>query len=186
MSQPQRSDPSNLIRITPAKGQDRGLRLPLPVSKPEAVMLSHKFSDRPIAATIAVVVRNDEVLLVRRANPPDAGKWGFPGGKIARGERLEEAAVRELREETGVVAETVRILTAVDALNYGSDNALLQHFILIAVLCRWISGEPVAGDDALEASWFELDKLAEADLALSLDVLEVAAEGAALMAENSP
>ncbi|MEN7538812.1 NUDIX domain-containing protein, partial [Aurantiacibacter flavus] len=55
---------------------------------------------RPIAATIAVVLREGQVLLVRRANPPDAGRWGFPGGKIETGETIEQAAIRELYEET--------------------------------------------------------------------------------------
>ncbi|MFX6119029.1 NUDIX domain-containing protein, partial [Acinetobacter baumannii] len=59
-------------------------------------------SERPIPATIAVVLRDDRVLLVRRANPPDAGRWGFPGGKIERGETIAEAAIRELMEETAV------------------------------------------------------------------------------------
>lgn len=51
---------------------------------------------RPIAATIAVVIRDAQGLLVRRANPPDAGLWGFPGGKIDRGETIDAAAVRGL------------------------------------------------------------------------------------------
>jgi len=138
-------------------------------------------SDRPIAATIAVVIRGDEVLLVRRANPPDAGLWGFPGGKIEQGETLTQAALRELHEETGVTAEALRAFTAVDVFDRDPEGALHRHFILIAVLCRWVAGEPVAGDDALEARWVDHATLADAGLALSLDVAEVAAQAAALM-----
>lgn len=138
---------------------------------------------RPIAATIAAVIRDRQVLLVRRANPPDAGLWGFPGGKIDQGETLFEAAIRELAEETGVAAEPLRVVTAVDAFDRDETGALRRHFILIAVLCRWTAGEPVAADDALDARWVDLDALQDTSLALSLDVAEVAEQAAALMAQ---
>ena len=140
----------------------------------------------PIAATIAAVIRNDQVLLVRRANPPDAGRWGFPGGKIEAGETIPDAALRELLEETGVAAEALRIFTAVDAFDRDAVGGLRRHFTLIAVLCRWISGEPIAGDDALEARWVRLGELDRSDLALSLDVAEVARQAADLMGEVRP
>ena len=129
---------------------------------------------RPIAATIAVVPRDGALLLVRRANPPDAGRWGFPGGKIETGEALLDAAIRELHEETQVEAEAVEVLTAVDALDHDETGALRQHFILIAVLCRWRAGEPVAGGDALEARWIAVEALEREDLALSIGVAALA------------
>ncbi|MCF3934701.1 NUDIX hydrolase [Acuticoccus sp. M5D2P5] len=134
----------------------------------------------PIAATIAAVFREDKVLLVRRANPPDAGHWGFPGGKIEPGEPIEAAAVRELFEETGVRGRAREVFTAVDAFDRDETGHIRRHFILIAVLCDWLSGEPVAGDDALDARWFQLDDLDEAALALSLDVAKVARRAAGL------
>jgi ADP-ribose pyrophosphatase YjhB (NUDIX family) len=135
---------------------------------------------RPIPAVLAVVIRERSVLLVRRANPPDAGLWGFPGGKIDFGESLEQAAVRELFEETGVRAEAGRVFTAVDALDVGDQGHLRQHYILIAVSCRWLSGAPVAGDDALEAAWYNLDDLETAGLAMSAGVVDLARQGWAL------
>lgn len=146
-------------------------------------MPSPSTAPRPIPATIAAVIRDNQVLLVRRANPPDAGRWGFPGGKIEHGETLFEAATRELAEETGISGEPLRVFTAVDALDHDDAGHLRQHFILIAVLFRWTAGEPVAGDDALEARWVDLRALKGTSLALSLDVAEVAHEAAALMSE---
>lgn len=133
---------------------------------------------RPVVATIATVFRDDHVLLVRRANPPDAGKWGFPGGKVDLGECLQDAAIRELYEETGIRATAQRVLTAVDAFDHDEEGAVRYHYVLVAVLCAWTSGEPIAGDDALEARWFPLNALEEEDLALSLDVAKVARQGA--------
>ena len=132
---------------------------------------------RPIPAVIAVVVRGDEVILVRRANPPDAGLWGFPGGKIELGERLDQAAVRELYEETGVVARAVEVFTAVDAVQLTSNASVGHHYVLVAVLCQWVSGDPVAADDALEARWFDLKSLLAADTVKSFAVDTVAAKG---------
>ncbi len=133
---------------------------------------------RPVVATIATVFRDGNVLLVRRANPPDVGKWGFPGGKVDLGECLKDAAIRELFEETGVRATAQRVFTAVDAFDHDENGVVRHHYVLVAVLCTWVSGEPIAGDDALEARWFPLQALEEEDLALSLDVAKVARQGA--------
>ncbi|MGN6455153.1 MAG: NUDIX domain-containing protein, partial [Achromobacter mucicolens] len=65
---------------------------------------------RPIAATIAAVVRDGHVLLVRRANPPDQDRWAFPGGKIDAGETPLAAALREAHEEVGLDARYVEPL----------------------------------------------------------------------------
>ncbi|WP_457091203.1 NUDIX hydrolase [Microvirga sp. P5_D2] len=135
----------------------------------------------PIPAVIAVVIENDRALLVRRANPPDAGLWGYPGGKIEYGETVSEAAIRELREETGVEAKAQDIITTLDILVRAEDGAVTQHYILIAVLCRWLSGEPVAADDALEADWFSLDELRPETLLMSADVDVIARRAEAMM-----
>ena len=112
----------------------------------------------PIAAAVAVVVRGERLLLVRRSHRPDAGRWGFPGGKIEPGETVMAAALRELAEETGVAAEPVEVLTAVDVIRRDDDGSL-HHYVLIAVLCRWAEGEGAASDDAEEAAWFDLAAL---------------------------
>ncbi|MBO1517133.1 MULTISPECIES: NUDIX hydrolase [Psychrobacter] len=136
---------------------------------------------RPIAATIGVLFKDGKVLLVRRANPPDAGLWGFPGGKIERGETVKDAAVRELYEETGIVSNASKAFNAVDAFDFDSSGKLRHHFVLVAVLCIWVSGDPLAGDDALEANFFDIKDLVNTDLALSLDVKEVALQAFELL-----
>lgn len=124
----------------------------------------------PVPAVIAVVVHEGRTLLVRRANPPDAGLWGFPGGRIELGETVTEAALRELAEETSVQGEALGVITTLDIVDRSDEGVLLHHFILIAVHCRWLSGEPMAGDDALEARWFAVDELDPHCLPMSVDV----------------
>lgn len=133
----------------------------------------------PIAAAIGVVVRSNQVLLVRRINPPDAGKWGFPGGKIEAGESVHSAAAREVREETGVVVRATKILTAIDAFDRDEKDALRTHYVLIAVLCDWLSGVPQAADDVSEAAWFEIAAVNASTLAMSEHVAAVASLAAA-------
>ncbi|HKL56057.1 MAG: NUDIX hydrolase [Roseovarius sp.] len=135
---------------------------------------------RPIAAVIAPILKDDRVLLVRRANPPNAGRWSFPGGKIEQGETISNAALRELFEETGIRAEALHVFTAFDVFERDGQGTPGRHFILIAVLCRWISGDPVAGDDALDARWFHLEDLEQGDVAFSPNVARVAHEAMAL------
>ncbi|MDW3118153.1 NUDIX hydrolase [Roseovarius pacificus] len=132
---------------------------------------------RPIVAVLAVVIRAGSVLLVQRANSPDAGLWGFPGGKIEFGEDLLYAAERELFEETGVKAEAQFAFNAVDAFDHADDGALRRHFVLIAVQCHWKEGEPVAADDALDAKWVSLTDI-ESEVSLSRDVARVARQAA--------
>lgn len=107
----------------------------------------------PRLAALAVTLRGDQVLLVRRRNPPDAGLWGFPGGRVEPGETALAAAHRELLEETGVIATPLRYLDNVDIIQHDEKGALEYHFLLAAVLCDYISGEPVAADDAMDARW---------------------------------
>jgi 8-oxo-dGTP diphosphatase len=127
-----------------------------------------------------VVVRGDAVLLVRRRNPPNAGTWGFPGGRIEPGELLADAVVRELREETGVEARFLRVLDATDSITGVPGAPGFHHFVLVAGLCEWRAGEPVAADDAMEAGWFAIDKLASAPAPLIARVLEFALEARAV------
>ncbi|WP_226783212.1 NUDIX hydrolase [Oceaniglobus trochenteri] len=115
--------------------------------------------DHPRLAALAVVLRNDSVLLVQRRNAPDAGLWGFPGGHVELGETALAAAERELHEETGVIARARRYLDNVDVIQRDEAGRIQFHFLLAAVLCDHVAGEPVAADDALAAAWVPLEGL---------------------------
>ena len=126
----------------------------------------------PKLAAIAVVLRDDKVLLVRRKNPPDAGLWGFPGGRVEPGETALSAAARELAEETGVQARPVCYLTNLDIITHDKAGVLEFHYLLAVVLCDYVSGTPVAADDVTDAGWFPLPAIAA--LATSADVARIA------------
>ncbi|KJZ19224.1 NUDIX hydrolase [Loktanella sp. S4079] len=125
----------------------------------------------PRLAAIAVVVRAGQVLLARRKNEPDAGLWGFPGGHVDFGETALDAAARELREETSVIAEPQKYLTNIDVITRNAEGQITYHFLLAAVLCEYRSGTPHPSDDVSEARWFDFSAIQ--NLPTSANVAEV-------------
>lgn len=106
----------------------------------------------PVPCVGVVCLRGDAVLLIRRGTPPRQGEWSLPGGRIEPGEKAVDAALRELREETGVEARITGLVDVVDGLFPEAG----RHYVLIDYAAEWVSGEPVAGDDALEARFVAL------------------------------
>lgn len=127
----------------------------------------------PRLAALAVMLRGDQVLLARRRNPPDAGLWGFPGGHVDPGETALAAAARELAEETGITAIPRLYLDNVDLIRRAPDGEIEFHFLLAAVLCDYVSGEPVAADDALDAGWWQIADVLHGDVPLSAHVTDI-------------
>lgn len=119
----------------------------------------------PELCVSAVVVDDDQILLVRRGRGRAQGSWAVPGGRVRPGEILVEAVVRELREETGVEGVCGGLLGVLELLDDDAPHqVVLAHDV--TVLERT---EPVAGDDAAEARWVPLVDVAELALAPGLD-----------------
>lgn len=129
----------------------------------------------PVPAVGVVCIRGDEVLLIRRGKPPRAGEWSLPGGRIEPSERAVDAALRELHEETGVEAEIVGLIDVVDGIFPEAG----MHYVLIDYAARWLSGEPVAGDDAAEARFWPVSEIdAVIDWSETRRIIREAVEGA--------
>jgi 8-oxo-dGTP diphosphatase len=116
--------------------------------------VTRHYPDRPIVGVLGVVRRDGRVLLVQRARAPSVGKWGFPGGVQELGETIFEAAIRELREETGLEIEPVATLTTLDVIDRDDEGRVRVHYALIAMLAEWRSGEVKIDDEALDFGWF--------------------------------
>lgn len=109
----------------------------------------------PQVAVGAVVRRGSAVLLVQRAAPPNAGQWAIPGGKVQPGETLQQAAEREIREETGVIVKAGEPVFSFDVIEREDSGELRYHYVIVDLLADYVSGEPQAGDDAMDAAWVE-------------------------------
>lgn len=120
---------------------------------------------KPQPAVGTVCFKGEDVLLIRRGTKPLAGDWSIPGGRIEFGERAEVAALRELAEETGITAWLTGLVDVVDAIfTSRTTGAVARHYVLFDYAAVWISGEPVAGDDAGHAEWISPARLAELPL----------------------
>lgn len=117
---------------------------------------------RPLIGVGAVVFgAGDEILLIKRGKPPHYGRWMVPGGTLEWGETLEEAAIREVREETGIHIEIETFVEIIEAITPGEDGF---HFVIMDYAARAVSGALAADSDALDAVWAPLDSLDAYDL----------------------
>lgn len=123
-----------------------------------------RYPERPVVGVLAVVLRGERALVVRRANPPLPGRWGFPGGVLELGETVAAGAMRELREETGVRAEPAGVLTVIDTIDRDAEGRVRYHYTLVAVRGLWQLGEGVAGDDADEVAWLSRAEILDQNL----------------------
>jgi 8-oxo-dGTP diphosphatase len=124
-------------------------------------MSDREYPARPIVGIGVVVIKGDTVLLVRRGKPPNIGAWTLPGGAQELGETTEDAARRELLEETGIEVGKLHFAATVDNIRHDEAGRVRFHYTIIDFAARWVSGEPVADTDVTEAAWAPLDGLDE-------------------------
>jgi 8-oxo-dGTP diphosphatase len=119
----------------------------------------------PVLA-VAAVIWNDrrEVLLIRRTKEPRKGQWSLPGGKVEFGESIEDAARREVLEETGLEVALLGLAGVAETILDASVGAADVHFVLIDYSARVVSGEAKAASDAADATWFSQDAIRELPL----------------------
>ena len=124
-------------------------------------MSDREYPARPIVGIGMVVLKQDSVLLVRRGKPPNIGSWTLPGGAQEVGETVEDAARRELLEETGIAVGPLYFAAHVDNIRYDAAGRVQFHYTILDFAASWEAGEPVAGSDVTEAIWVPLDALEE-------------------------
>ena len=110
--------------------------------------------ENPVPATCLVVINaNQDILLVKRSVEPKKGQWCLPGGFIELGEPPEQGALRELREETGLQADTAHLLGV-----RTTPSSQYHSVLMVGYFVNDFSGRARPGDDAEEAAWFPLPK----------------------------
>jgi ADP-ribose pyrophosphatase len=134
---------------------------------------SREYPQAPTAAASAVVIRDRQILLVKRAHEPGKGQWSIPGGRIEVGETIHDAVRREVMEECGIEIEVVRILGAFDRIIRDADGRVRFHYVLIDVLAAAAGGEPRAGSDADECRWATREEMESLHITPQLHALLV-------------
>ena len=137
--------------------------------------MQREFPELPLVGVGAVIIENARVLLVKRAHPPLKAQWSIPGGVLEVGEMVREAAIREVREETGLIVEPGDLLGVYDRVLRNAEQRVQYHYVLIDFLCRPAGGELQAADDATEVRWYTCEELPV--LRLAEDTLDVIRKG---------
>lgn len=117
------------------------------------------YPDHPRVGVGAVVFKDQSVLLILRGKPPAEGMWAVPGGSVNLGETLQEAADREILEETGIIVKSKTPIFTFDAIVRDEAGRVQFHYVIVDLLADYVSGEPRAGDDALDARWVSAEEM---------------------------
>jgi mutator protein MutT len=134
-------------------------------------MLQREYPLSPLVGVGAVIVQEGRVLLVQRGREPMKGRWTIPGGLIEIGEALEEAVVRETREETGLEVVPIELVELLDRI-HREEGRVRYHYVIADYLCRVVGGTLAAADDAAAARWVERAEW-NSHSALALDPITV-------------
>ena len=118
-------------------------------------MTSRLYPDRPFLAASVAVVRAGKVVLAARTSEPNARIFSLPGGIVEAGETLEAAALRELAEETGVVAEIVGFNGFREVIDRDETGRTRRHFVIASFIGRWVAGEGEPSEEAAAILWVD-------------------------------
>lgn len=109
--------------------------------------------NRPVLAASIAVFRDGEVLLIKRAKPPAAGLYSLPGGRVERGETIAAAALRELAEETELVADMVGFIDHVEHIERDEAGHVTAHAVICAFAGHWQAGHVSPSDEVTDWLW---------------------------------
>jgi len=127
--------------------------------------MSRMYPSTPLVGVGVVTFNNEKkVLLVKRGNEPSKGLWSIPGGMVELGERVREAAIREVREECNIDIEPEDVISVVDLILKDSNGTVKYHYILIDYLAKYIGGDLNPQSDVIDAGWFSQNDLEVIDI----------------------
>ncbi len=126
--------------------------------------MNREYPQRPLVGIGVAVLRPGGVLLVRRGHAPNLGAWSLPGGAQELGETAEQAARRELLEETALRVGPLLLAGVVDSLHHDAGGRVRFHYTIVDFAARWDGGEPIPGGDITETVWAGFDDFDRHDL----------------------
>lgn len=123
--------------------------------------MKREFPACPLIGVGGIVIHRNRVLLIRRKREPLKGEWSIPGGLVELGEKLPQAVRRELKEETGLDVEPLKILAVFDRITRGGKNAkrVRYHFVIVDYACRRKRGRLSPASDVMDARWVRREEL---------------------------
>ena len=120
--------------------------------------MKREYPKQPLVGVGGVVIRRNQVLLIRRARQPLKGEWSIPGGLVELGEDLAAAVRRELKEETGLDVEPRGIIAVFDRI-FREGRRVKYHYVIVDYVCRLQGGRLRPASDVLDARWVRREDL---------------------------
>jgi len=121
--------------------------------------MAREYPAHPVVGVGAVVVRDGKALVVKRAHEPRKGEWSLPGGLLELGESLQDAARREIKEETSLDIEVGPVIETFDRVHRDDQGKIRYHFVIVDFVCWANGGEAVPGSDAEGVAWVTADEI---------------------------
>ncbi len=117
--------------------------------------MKREYPEQPIVGVGAVVFQDNDILLVKRGQPPAMGIWAIPGGVLNLGEKLRDGVAREVLEECMITIEVGDIIDVIDAVIRDDKGAIQFHYVLCDFLAEYKTGQVQPASDVLDANWFK-------------------------------
>ena len=130
-------------------------------------MAKKLYPDLPIVGVGAVILDHGKLLLEKRGNEPAKGKWSIPGGVVELGETLEDAVIRETKEETCLDVEAPRLIDVVYQVDLDEEGRVKYHFVIVDYFVTVKDGQVNAASDADELQWVPLGEVENYNLTAS-------------------
>ena len=121
--------------------------------------VKREYPDCPLVGVGAIVIKESRILLVKRGKPPGEGLWAIPGGMVELGETLQQAAEREIAEETGLCIQAGEPVYSFDVIQRDPDGRVCYHYVVIDLKAEYVSGDLKHADDVSDAGWFDFSEL---------------------------
>jgi ADP-ribose pyrophosphatase YjhB (NUDIX family) len=121
--------------------------------------MGRRHPEAPVVAVGVLLLDGDRVLLIKRGRPPQVGRWTVPGGGVELGETLEEAALRELKEETGLGCTLGPVVEVLDRVVRDDTGRVEYHYVILDFLGSAPSGSLQAASDCADARWVPIADL---------------------------
>jgi 8-oxo-dGTP diphosphatase len=126
--------------------------------------LNREYPTRPIVGAGALILENGKLLLIRRGAKPGQGRWSIPGGLVELGELVQNAVVREVKEECGLDIEVERLIDVFDSITRDEKGRVQYQFVVVNFLAKIKGGILKNADDVLEARWTSLNEVEKYNL----------------------
>jgi ADP-ribose pyrophosphatase YjhB (NUDIX family) len=133
--------------------------------RPPLLATNRTYPEGPMVGVGALIVRGSSILLVKRRNPPNAGKWSVPGGLVELGETAEDAIRREVHEELGIRIELGKVFKVGSNIELDESGKVKYHFVIVDFVARPLRGRIRLNDESSDYGWFGTGDVGRLDMA---------------------